>query len=107
VLTFRDMRSNAEVLRDKQVKERVLRGLDLLQEKYGPGWEEMIIPADLEMADGSVCVLGQVYGDYEDGLEELGLQNGLRHGFVEDEREGVSYADLNAAWSEVFGYVAG
>lgn len=34
-----------------------------------PDWRTRVDPATLDMYDGYGCVLGQVYGDYVDGLK--------------------------------------
>lgn len=38
-----------------------------------PGWEDRIDPERLDLGDGCDCILGQLYGRYEDGLAELRL----------------------------------
>lgn len=38
-----------------------------------PGWETRIDVSNLRLADGNVCVLGQLYDDYGDGKKLLGI----------------------------------
>jgi hypothetical protein len=47
------------------------RGAKLLDEKYEGDWREKIDVDELDMDNQDECVLGQLYGDYEDGLVKL------------------------------------
>jgi hypothetical protein len=47
------------------------RGAKLLDEKYEGDWREKIDIDELDMDNQDECILGQMYGDYEDGLEEV------------------------------------
>lgn len=102
-LTYRDMRSNVEVVADERVKEQVLAGLDLLNERYGPDWVENIDPAVLLMESGNRCVLGQVYGDYSDGLSKLEIgddyHNGQPYGFYAYHVDDVESAENERRWN--------
>lgn len=73
--TYGEMRSRAEKIQDAQLKASVLAGLGLLQEKHGASWVEHIDCATLDLTLSESCVLGQVYGDYDEGREKLGLNN--------------------------------
>jgi hypothetical protein len=53
------------------VTARVRRGMKLLDEAK-PGWERQIKLVDLSLDDANYCVLGQLYGTYDEGLERLG-----------------------------------
>src|SRR6266700_3484961 len=53
-------------------QEQVERGIALLDEKK-PTWREKFVPAALEMSWYTTCILGQVYGEYMDGLWYLGI----------------------------------
>jgi hypothetical protein len=61
-------------------EERIKRGIALLNKKYRDvvddetPWMWYIKPDQLDLSDKCNCVLGQVFGDYADGLYELGLQ---------------------------------
>lgn len=48
------------------------RGAELLDE-VRPGWAIEIDLTTLDMASADYCVLGQLYGEYDDGLFELEL----------------------------------
>lgn len=86
---------------------KVARGAKRL-DRYHPGWWRKIDVAELEMADGEHCILGQCYvgGDgYLQGLSALEIPMNKR-GIREDEQFGFdvrltgdeSYAELRDAW---------
>lgn len=57
------------------IDERVDNGAGLL-DQYGPhDWRERIDPARLDIDTGTNCVIGQLYGDWEQGLAELELRD--------------------------------
>jgi hypothetical protein len=43
----------------------------LLFDKYITNWQNRISVDDLEMSDGSQCMLGQTFGDFESGLRVI------------------------------------
>jgi hypothetical protein len=49
-----------------------------------PDWYNTVDLETLNMYDPQLCVLGQVFGHYNDGNEALGLNGGgsISHGFV-------------------------
>lgn len=61
----------------------VQRGMMLLDEER-PGWEDELDLGTLNVADPHNCVLGQLYGEYQEGKDALGLSLGeaINHGFV-------------------------
>jgi hypothetical protein len=54
----------------EQARESVERGAALL-DKIEPGWELKIDLAELNLSSSCRCVLGQLYGEYEEGCEIL------------------------------------
>lgn len=59
---------------DALVKERVLKGIALLENKYGKEWVDRIDEmSTFDIRQSSHCVLGGVYGDYDQGLDALEL----------------------------------
>lgn len=70
-ITFGEMRSNAEKIADEVIKERVVRGIELLNERFGPDWVERIDPTYLCLGSSNRCILGQVYRD----ADEAGVVN--------------------------------
>jgi hypothetical protein len=109
---------------DEDVKERVLRGIKLLNKHY-PGWESEVDPNWLDLGSAHSCVLGQLYRDKEPTEEQLtwfrenaggvvdgsGYSNGLAilnndvakrpwyYGFDTDADD--SYPELTEAWVEL------
>jgi hypothetical protein len=66
------------------VRGRVGRGAELLDRRI-PAWAWEIDVKRLNLAYTEECILGQVYGHYEDGCHDLGITTGrqsCRHGFV-------------------------
>ena len=97
-LTFGEQRSPAMKKIDKRVKDRVQKGIDLLQEKHGADWVDKIDLKSLNLGSTTECVLGQVYGDYHDGLKELQLHGeSAKYGFMS---EGEPYTVLDEEWAD-------
>lgn len=99
---------------------RARKGAALLDEFHGADWDEMLDLDALDVSDCMFCVLGQLFGDYNDGLDRL-LQvvddrnkldaeygfsmtqeefNTLSAGMESLKSEEV-YAPLTQAWREV------
>ena len=65
------------------LKDRVDRGIRLLDEQL-PDWDKGVNLATLNLGNGRFCVLGQLFGRYEDGHHRIGLQSetqAVLHGF--------------------------
>lgn len=62
---------------DEEIKLRVKKGADLLDEFHEDGelWARQIDVIGLDLSNCSRCVLGQLYWGYMHGLEELGLND--------------------------------
>jgi hypothetical protein len=60
----------------------VARGVELLDEAGPAGWREVIDLGLLNLSSGRLCVLGQLYGSYQDGLQELDVERAHDLGFV-------------------------
>jgi hypothetical protein len=54
------------------IQERVQRGIELLDAKV-PGWASRINLDNLQLSDCVECVLGQLFGRFSKGADELGL----------------------------------
>jgi hypothetical protein len=81
---------------------RVARGAALL-DRIRPSWAREIKLDVFDMGLCSKCVLGQLYGLYDDGLDALGLISGDRaeyiYGFNSSSlTQMASYAALTTAW---------
>ena len=102
------------------MEAEILRGMDRLDEVC-PGWEQSVVLDQLDQnegkwtedADGNGCgcILVQVFGDYVDGLYELGVSQGTADLFgfvrVDDGYAGgneieVAYSRLTAWWKHLF-----
>jgi len=81
---------------DKTV-ESVTRGISLLDADR-PGWENEIDLETLDITDGLVCILGQLYGDFFNGLCQLRIPfgGGCFYGF--NSQIAVSDGELEQAW---------
>lgn len=95
-------------------RTRARRGAAYLDEA-DPGWHTRLDPATLELADGAHCVLGQLHGEFRNGLlrarildlssaplaslspVDLGFQARRDLG---EALEALDYAYLNRAWRE-------
>lgn len=79
---------------------RVQRGMALLDVEY-PGWREMIDLDKLNMGSTRNCTLGQLYGDFDDGLHALYLSRGTVFGFDAPscwDMVMYTYGELTATW---------
>lgn len=85
------------------VEERVANGMAFLDERV-PGWRERIDFFCLDLGTTCRCVVGQIYGHYDDGSDMLGISlgQGERLGFVgkgsEEGERAKEYPALTAAW---------
>ncbi len=88
-----------------EARERVERGAKLLDAKQ-PGWREKVDPETLEIRSECGCVLGQVFGEYLEGLIQLFTQmdqRSWRYGFNvqwSPKRSDADFARLQDAWLE-------
>lgn len=55
--------------------ERVATGVAFLNEVL-PGWEKKIVLESLDINYCEECILGQLFGDFDDGRDQLGLSWG-------------------------------
>lgn len=80
---------------------KVTSGIQLLNAHFGnENWKKDIDLDTLDLGSCGVCVLGQLFGDYSEGLDELGIGGGYAYGF--DVSTG-SFRDLTAAWKDALG----
>lgn len=64
------------------VTEQVQAGADLL-DKHGPAdWRSRVDLSRLDILDPDNCILGQIYGDYNQGMKSLGIVTGTAYGFI-------------------------
>jgi hypothetical protein len=82
--------------RPRNCDERVARGVALLDDRGPTNWHRRVNPETLDVYDPFACVLGQVYGNYTEGLIQLQLTLPAAYfGFDcgPDDR-----VEVNAAW---------
>jgi hypothetical protein len=93
------------------IAERAARGAALLDE-IRPGWWRSVAFDQLAMDSCDQCVLGQVFGEYSDGLQALDAHanQGSKvrvtidedyYGFDLTDVEKLGDADENAAWEDL------
>ena len=71
-----------------EMKAAIKRGIKFLDEKV-PNWRRAITPDELDLGSCELCILGQIYGDFDNG--RLGLSLGLSKA----EEYGLYYESLN------------
>jgi hypothetical protein len=83
-----------------RIPENVKRGVALLDERL-PTWRQRVNPDTLDLANGCRCIVGQVLGDYDEGVALLGLsqRDAERYGFFTSGRQ--TFRSLTEAWQRV------
>lgn len=84
-----------------EVQYRVAEGIALLNQEYGRSWLRKIDPERLALEDGNSCVLGQIEGEYNTGLNKLKIYEPSDYGFIL--RRGqrgrpIKYSTLTRTW---------
>lgn len=82
------------------MQDRIKRGLELLDTE-ARGWENEIDLTILDMGDSDVCILGQLYGTYRDGLEALTLSLSPEEAGFERVAGESTYTELTQTWTEI------
>lgn len=87
------------------VAERVRKGVALL-DKAEPGWVDRIDLYMLDLADFNRCIMGQLHGNFTEGLRTYGLfavdADAHRHGFDTGSAvSGKAYAELTSEWARI------
>lgn len=77
------------------MRTTIARGVALLDQCEGPHWVSAIELEKLDLTSYSTCVLGQLYGNYDDGLRELEIGSGTPFGFLLDKG---NWAYLTRDW---------
>ena len=91
-----------------KVRARVAAGIALLDQHGPPDWRKQIDLNKLHIALPTFCVLGQLYGHYEEGMGALERKVGGK--FIDPHEYGfyawegllthANYGALDAAWQE-------
>ena len=95
---------------EKVIRGRVARGAELL-DSIRPGWRKEVDLDRLDLSSCHECVLGQLFGGYTYGEDELqravpdfyydhSVSIGAFYGFSKTIREDFRWEDLNKAWRE-------
>lgn len=81
------------------IKERVQAGAELL-DREEPGWEQRIDVRELDLQDACRCILGQLYGDYDDGIALIHLpdEDSLGFDFGFNSTMTPQFRTLTRAW---------
>jgi hypothetical protein len=76
-------------------------GIKLLDESGPSGWRDLVDVNTLRLESCEVCVLGQVFGSFDTGLDNLDLTSGTSkdYGFNTD----YSMQELTKAWKDALG----
>lgn len=85
-------------------KAAVVKGAKFL-DSVRPGWHDEVNIDNLKQIMPMNCVLGQVYGHYDDGLNELGISDsaGAHFGFTlaKDDHYNTSlWSDITVWWKD-------
>lgn len=80
--------------RPTRSKQQIDKGVKLLDQKLGKRWPLGIVLSRLDMDCHKTCILGQLFGDYYDGLrklfgDEYTLSKSIGHGFFNPKNEWV------------------
>jgi len=86
---------------------RVRAGIALLDESGPTNWRARVDVDKLDLENPRSCVLGQVYGTFDDGMAALDLSffEGARYGFVTGlglRYDRDSWRNLTDAWRDAF-----
>jgi hypothetical protein len=77
------------------------RGAELLDRQPGPGWAHKVDVETLDVSEGYLCVLGQVFGSFTDGLRELELGSLFNNEAGDYGFDAPSGGDFDAACEEL------
>lgn len=85
-----------------QYAHRAAHGVELLDEKV-PAWRDHIRPQHLRITSASLCVLGQLYGDFGRGRDALGLRltDTADYGFMTHNTHSDHCAALQEVWLSI------
>lgn len=83
---------------EEELFENFERGVTLL-DTVRPSWYRSVNPETLIMESTCLCVLGQLYGNFYEAEQELGLTAPWRYGFDGD-ADGHDFTRLNKLWRD-------
>jgi hypothetical protein len=85
------------------LERAVEKGVKFLNREYGRSWSRRIDRDDLNLADGSFCIIGQLEGEYQDGAEVLNIEGvGYKYGFdIHEDANFDDYTTLTDLWHTI------
>lgn len=87
---------------------RVKKGATKLDAVMGRDWRNKIDPTTLNLASSTLCVLGQIYGDYHGGAAKLNLSShnndAQDYGFTTLDSGDPSNSKIKAAWMRLLSF---
>lgn len=99
--------SETQVTERTSLASRVRAGVALL-DREEPGWWSKVDVASLKLDDCWMCVLGQAFGSYHNGVQRLPIEKTGRasssHGFtftIEEDCRFTDWGTLNRLWAYV------
>jgi len=90
------------------MNKAIQRGIDLLTEKLGEGWQDRIDLERLDIGHCDDCVVGQLFAaldDYHRAVREvlhLNDDGEVSHGFSARDNTFEGWKNLNREWREYF-----
>jgi hypothetical protein len=87
-------------LTDRQVAQNLICKGDIVLRWHDTLWAEKIV-RPVDVADGALSPLGQIFGNYDEGLRVLSLteSEAAEYGFVS--RPGVQTSSVNDLWNQL------
>jgi hypothetical protein len=87
------------------ISDAVQNGIDMLHDHFGGNsWLRRVDVPSLDQSEGTKCVLGQVFGTYSDGLQELFgdryYENDWEQGYYHMNELDGSELDLTREWKQ-------
>lgn len=80
------------------METEVRKGIEWLDE-YLPEWRECIDTSILDMGHVHDCILGQIFGNYDNACYENGLPiQSTEHGFYLNDADVHRYHELGETW---------
>ena len=92
--------SQMTYLTDRQVAQNLICKGDIVLRWHDTLWAEKIV-RPVDVADGALSPLGQIFGNYDEGLRVLSLTEAeaADHGFVG--RPGGQTSSVNDLWNQL------
>lgn len=84
------------------VKTAVAEGAKFLDAHFGKTtWRKDINVVEFDIDNGDTCIIGQLFGSYDDGIEELGISYGYKYGFASNFGRNLPAGMLDFEWKRV------